>query len=98
MSDEYELSIPDQAVIILCLLGASFVTVCGYVIHRHIDSALFREVSFMDFSPSQQQYMREVRTRNLMAIHWDPDNKMGRDRRPESLDPTVTYTYGSEKL
>ncbi|OCL05359.1 hypothetical protein AOQ84DRAFT_299036 [Glonium stellatum] len=59
-------TVPPAAVVILVMLGASAVVVCCYAVHRLM--------GFGDTPPDkprsteQDEYMREVRTRNLMGL------------------------------
>ncbi|XTI94431.1 hypothetical protein V2W45_1438826 [Cenococcum geophilum] len=59
-------TVPPAAVVVLVMLGASALVVCGYTIHRLM--------GFGDMPPDQHRsheqdvYMREVRARNLTGL------------------------------
>jgi hypothetical protein len=59
-------TVPPAAVVVLVMLGASALVVCGYAVHRLM--------GFGDMPPDrhrsheQDEYMREVRARNLTGL------------------------------
>ena len=59
-------AIPPAAVVVLVMLGASALVVCGYAVHRLM--------GFGDMPPDQHrsheqdEYMRELRARNLTGL------------------------------
>lgn len=59
-------TVPPAAVVVLVMLGASALVVCGYAVHKLI--------GFGDMPPDQHrsheqdEYMREVRARNLAGL------------------------------
>ena len=64
------MGISDEGIIIICIVGASALVTIGYAIHR-----IFAKVDYGEnkFTPpdSQQQYMREVRERNMLEAFGD---------------------------
>jgi hypothetical protein len=68
MSDAGATSIPNQAIIVLCLVGAGALVLICYAVGRHFygqhEPQTNLEVATAHDGMSQLQYMRLVRTRN----------------------------------
>ena len=75
-------NIPPAAVVLLVMLGASALVVCGYAVHRLMG---FGDMPLDQHrSDEQDKYMREVRARNLTGLsrEWRHAKKaFGEDKR-----------------
>lgn len=55
-------------IILGVIFGSAGIVTAGYTIHRVVDAPLFTEESFQHRSPSQENYLAEVRSRNVNAL------------------------------
>jgi len=64
-------ALPDEVVVLLCILGAAGLTCIGYAVQRHFAKEDFDGAAFNQKPPQQEAYMREVRYRNQMMAFGD---------------------------
>ncbi|KIV84454.1 hypothetical protein PV11_00230 [Exophiala sideris] len=84
-------ALPDEVIVLLCILGAAATTCLGYAVQRHFAKEDFEGASFNQKSPSQEAYMREPsETPDLRedTILGPPTSKQQAD---DSLGDTHTY-------
>lgn len=92
MANDGELALPKEVVILLCILSAAALTTIGYAIHRVFNPDFFRAQPVNHFSASQQEYLRDVRQRNLRDLQGQmpPQNQQQYHRMQKQAS---TYAY-----
>ncbi|KAF2466318.1 uncharacterized protein BDR25DRAFT_306150 [Lindgomyces ingoldianus] len=68
--DNMGYAIPPSLIVLLIMLGAMAVVICGYAVSRLLG---FSEApnGYKPRSTEQEEYMREVRQRGLAGFHWE---------------------------
>ncbi|KAH7128408.1 hypothetical protein B0J11DRAFT_270211 [Dendryphion nanum] len=81
-------------IVLLIMLGAAFVVACGAGISRFATKDK-KDDAFKDRSEEQNQYMREVRARNVDGLVYQ--SSMGQQRQPNrppyGRETPSTYSY-----
>lgn len=75
--DNMGFAIPPEAIVLIICIGACFVCIGGYGIHRVTQPHLFTPHNFGDRSAEQNEYMFSVRERHLEDIMREMGSRRG---------------------
>ncbi|KAF2503010.1 hypothetical protein BU16DRAFT_533299 [Lophium mytilinum] len=65
--DNMGYAIPPSLIVLICMFGAGIMVCLGFAVHSQFFGTSRNELPSM--SPEQMDYMREVRERNMSALH-----------------------------